>query len=121
MSIIDNIRRRFATVGTDPPFKENEPLDYGAGVIKRIAISRPFMQARAKKYEQHLGKPMIYMNVYLSDPIVRTLIDLPCLYAVKDNFPLISSENVHNWQLLAYMNHYWLLFTFSFFEKMFYN
>ena len=93
MSIIDNIRRRFATIGRDPPFKEDEPLDYGAGVIKRLAISQPFMQARAKKYEQHLGKPMIYMNVYLSDPIVRTLIDLPCLYAVKDNFDIVTDDD----------------------------
>ena len=94
MSIIDNIRRRlFATVGRDPPFEENEPLDYGAGVIKRLAISRPFMQSRAKKYEQHLGKPIIYMNVYLSDPIVRTLIDLPCLYAVKDNFDIVTDDD----------------------------
>ena len=93
MSIIDNIRRRFATLGRDPPFKENEPLDYGAGIIKRLAISQPFMQARAKKYEQHLGKPMIYMNVYLSDPIVRTLIDLPCLYAVKDNFDIVTDDD----------------------------
>ena len=93
MSIIDNIRRRFATIGRDPPFEENEPLDYGAGIIKRLAISKPFMQARAKKYEQHLGKPMIYMNVYLSDPIVRTLIDLPCLYAVKDNFDIVTDDD----------------------------
>ena len=93
MSIIDNIRRRFATIGRDPPFEENEPLDYGAGIIKRLAISQPFMQARAKKYEQHLGKPMIYMNVYLSDPIVRTLIDLPCLYAVKDNFDIVTDDD----------------------------
>ena len=93
MSIIDNIRRRFATIGRDPPFEENEPLDYGAGVIKRLALQQPFMQARAKKYEQHLGKPMIYMNVYLSDPIVRTLIDLPCLYAVKDNFDIVTDDD----------------------------
>ena len=33
------------------------------------------------------------MNVYLSDPIVRTLIDLPCLYAVKDNFDIVTDDD----------------------------
>ena len=33
------------------------------------------------------------MNVYLSDPIVRSLIDLPCLYAVKDNFDIVTADD----------------------------
>ena len=33
------------------------------------------------------------MNIYLSDPIVRTLIDLPCLYAVKDNFDIVTADD----------------------------
>jgi hypothetical protein len=32
------------------------------------------------------------MNIYLSDPIIRTLIDLPCLYAVKDNFDIVTDD-----------------------------
>ena len=33
------------------------------------------------------------MNVYLSDPIVRGLIDLPCFYAVKDNFDIVTEHD----------------------------
>ena len=33
------------------------------------------------------------MNIYLSDPIIRTLIDLPCLYAVKDNFDIVTEDD----------------------------
>jgi len=33
------------------------------------------------------------MNVYLSDPIVRSLIDLPCLYSVKDNFDIVTADD----------------------------
>ena len=76
MSIFDNIRRRFASVGSDPKFEENEPLDYGYGVIRRIKLQNQFGN-QFKKYEEHLGKPRMYMNVYLADPLVRSLIDLP--------------------------------------------
>ena len=43
-----------------------------------------------KDFEPHIGKNRTCMNVYLSDPIVRSLIDLPCLYAVKDNFDIVQ-------------------------------
>jgi hypothetical protein len=33
------------------------------------------------------------MDVYLSDPIVRSLIDLPCFYAVKDNFDIVTDKD----------------------------
>jgi hypothetical protein len=33
------------------------------------------------------------MDVYLSDPIVRSLIDLPCFYAVKDNFDIVTEKD----------------------------
>ena len=35
----------------------------------------------------------MYLNVYLADPIVRTLIDLPCLYAVKDCFDIVTEKD----------------------------
>lgn len=35
----------------------------------------------------------MYLNVYLADPIVRTLIDLPCLYAVKDCFDIVTDDD----------------------------
>ena len=38
MSFIDNIRRRFATVGSNPAYKEDDPRSYGAGVIQRLNI-----------------------------------------------------------------------------------
>ena len=42
---------------------------------------------------RHIGKNRTYMNIYLSDPIIRTLIDLPCLYAVKDNFDIVTEDD----------------------------
>ena len=45
------------------------------------------------QYEEHLGKPRLYMNVYLSDPIVRSLVDLPCFYAVKDGFDIVTEDD----------------------------
>ena len=93
MSLIDRVRRVFATRGSNPPFKENEPLDFGAGVIKRLKLQNNYAGYNIKKYEPHLGKPQTYMNVYLADPIVRTLIDLPCLYAVKDNFDIVTDDD----------------------------
>ena len=92
MSIFDRIRRRFATQGSDPPFKKDDPVSFGAGIIKRLKLSNQFGN-QIKKYEPHIGKPAIYMNVYLSDPIVRTLIDLPCFYAVKDNFDIVTDDD----------------------------
>ena len=93
MSLLDRVRRVFATQGSNPPFKENEPLNFGAGVIKRLKLQNNYAGYNIKKYEPHLGKPQTYMNVYLADPIVRTLIDLPCLYAVKDNFDIVTDDD----------------------------
>ena len=33
------------------------------------------------------------MNVYLADPIVKTLIDLPCLYAAKDGYDIVTDND----------------------------
>ena len=93
MSFIDNVRRRFASVGSNPPYKEDDPRSYGAGVIKRLKINRGFTFGQEKDYEPHIGKNRTYMNIYLSDPIIRTLIDLPCLYAVKDNFDIVTEDD----------------------------
>ena len=92
MSLIDNIRRRFATVGSNPPFKKDDPRSYGAGVIKRIKLQKQG-GFHIKDYESHIGNNRTYMNVYLSDPIVRTMIDLPCFYAVKDNFDIVTEHD----------------------------
>ena len=93
MSFIDNVRRRFASIGSNPTYKKDDPRSYGEGVIKRLKINRGFSVGSAKDYEPHIGKNRTYMNVYLSDPIVRTLIDLPCLYAVKDNFDIVTDDD----------------------------
>ena len=39
MSIIDSIRRTFASTGSTPPFTEDDPVSFGAGVIKRLKLS----------------------------------------------------------------------------------
>ncbi len=93
MSFIDNVRRRFASIGSNPSYKKDDPRSYGEGVIKRLKINRGFSIGQEKDYEPHIGKNRTYMNVYLSDPIVRTLIDLPCLYAVKDNFDIVTDDD----------------------------
>ena len=92
MSLIDNIRRRFATTGSNPPFKKDDPRSFGAGIIKRIKLQRQGGY-QIKDYESHIGNNRTYMNVYLSDPIVRGLIDLPCFYAVKDNFDIVTEHD----------------------------
>ena len=93
MSFIDNVRRRFASLGSNPDYKKDDPRSFGEGVIKRLKINRGFSIGQEKDYEPHIGKNRTYMNVYLSDPIVRTLIDLPCLYAVKDNFDIVTDDD----------------------------
>tara|TARA_R110002110_G_scaffold114827_1_gene284863 strand:+ start:408 stop:1712 length:1305 start_codon:yes stop_codon:yes gene_type:complete len=93
MSLLDNIRRRFAVTGSAPPFEKDEPRSYGDGVIKRIAVSKQGTSFNVKKYEPHIGRPRTYMNVYLADPIVRSLIDLPCFYAVKDNYDIVTADD----------------------------
>ena len=91
MSFLDNIRRRFAVTGSNPPFEKDEPRSFGAGVIKRIKLTNNVVVGN--EYEKHIGQPQTYMRVYLSDPIVRTLIDLPCLYAVKDNYDIVTDDD----------------------------
>jgi hypothetical protein len=93
MSFIDNVRRRFASIGSNPAYKKDDPRSYGEGVIKRLKINRGFTYGQSKDYEPHIGKNRTYMNIYLSDPIIRTLIDLPCLYAVKDNFDIVTEDD----------------------------
>ena len=94
MSFIDRVRRTFARVGGNPAYKKDDPRSYGAGVIQRLKINKGFGGfAQNKDYEPHIGKNRTYMNVYLSDPIVRSLIDLPCLYAVKDNFDIVTADD----------------------------
>ena len=67
---------------------------YGAGVIQRLKINKGVGGfGQNKDFEPHIGKNRTYMNVYLSDPIVRSLIDLPCLYAVKDNFDIVTADD----------------------------
>jgi len=92
MSFIDNVRRRFASIGSNPAYKKDDPRSYGEGVIKRLKINRGFSVGQDKDFEPHIGKNRTYMNIYLSDPIIRTLIDLPCLYAVKDNFDIVTDD-----------------------------
>tara|TARA_R110000744_G_scaffold34230_14_gene80024 strand:+ start:3757 stop:5064 length:1308 start_codon:yes stop_codon:yes gene_type:complete len=94
MSFIDNVRRRFASIGSAPPFKKDDPRSFGAGVIKRLKLQNStFGYSTENKYEEHIGSNRMYLNVYLADPIVRTLIDLPCLYAVKDCFDIVTDDD----------------------------
>ena len=88
-------RRSFATVGQDPPFTKDDPRSYGSGVIRRIKLqdnSSSFGRSSGSK-EPQVGDYRTYMNVYLSDPIVRTLIDLPCLYASKDGYDIVTDND----------------------------
>ena len=85
-------RRSFATKGTNPPFTKDNPRSFGDGVIRRIQLqSNAFGRGGAMK-EPQVGDYRTYMNVYLSDPIVRTLIDLPCLYASKDGYDIVTDN-----------------------------
>jgi len=94
MSFIDNVRRRFASIGSAPTFKKDDPRSYGEGVIKRLKLSNSnYGFQTSDKYEEHIGSNRMYLNVYLADPIVRTLIDLPCLYAVKDCFDIVTDKD----------------------------
>jgi len=89
MGLADRIRRVFATTGSNPNTPVDEPRSYGAGVIRRLKLTNNY---GSRNYEQHIGDNRTYMNVYLSDPIVRSLIDLPCLYAVKDGFDIVTDD-----------------------------
>ena len=89
-------RRSFATKGTNPPFSKDDPRSFGAGVIKRLQLSNQpalFGKAGANVKEPQIGDNRTYMNIYLSDPIVRTLIDLPCMYAAKDGFDIVTDND----------------------------
>ena len=81
--------RKFATKGIDPPFSENEPRSFGEGVIRRIKLQQNY---GGRRYEPQIGNNRKYMEVYLSDPLVRTLIDLPCLYATKDGYDIVTED-----------------------------
>jgi len=85
-------RRKFASVGSNPPFAENQPRDFGAGVIKRIQLQNDSGMF-GSAYEKQIGDARTYMNVYLADPIVKTLIDLPCLYAAKDGYDIVTDND----------------------------
>jgi len=89
MGFGDWISRRFATKGKNPPFKEDEPMGFGEGIIRRLHL---IGQSSAYRYEKHIGDNRKYMNIYLADPIIRTLIDLPCLYAVKDGYDIVTDD-----------------------------
>jgi len=94
MSIFDRVRRTFARVGSNPPTKKDDPVSYGAGIIRRLKLQNKQFTGRGKgEFEPHIGQPRTYMNVYLQDPIIRTLIDLPCFYAVKDNFDIVTEDD----------------------------
>jgi hypothetical protein len=85
-------RRAFATKGSNPPFVEDEPRSFGEGVIKRIQLQEKYGMF-GSNYEKPIGDPRTYMNVYLADPIIRTLIDLPCLYAAKDGYDIVTDND----------------------------
>jgi hypothetical protein len=89
-------KRTFATVGSNPPYNKDEPRSFGAGVIKRIKLqnnSGGNFRGGVNK-EPQVGDYRTYMNVYLSDPIIRTLIDLPCIYAAKDGYDIVTDDEV---------------------------
>ena len=56
MAFLDRVRRVFATTGSEPPFKEDDPVSFGSGIIKRLKLSNDYTYGSKKKYEQHLGK-----------------------------------------------------------------
>ena len=85
-------RRVFASVGSNPSYKKDEPRSYGEGVIKRLKLTDKYGGIGGGDFEKHIGDPKTYMNVYLSDPLVRTLIDLPCLYASKDGWDIVTDD-----------------------------
>ena len=87
-------RRQFATKGTNPPYSKDDPRSYGEGVIRRIQLQQNTGLFGAASHEPQIGDAKTYMNVYLADPIVRTLIDLPCLYAAKDGFDIVTDNDV---------------------------
>jgi len=86
-------RRQFATKGTNPPFTKDSPRSYGEGVIRRLQLQANAFGRGGVDKEPQVGDYRTYMNVYLADPIVRTLIDLPCLYASKDSYDIVTDDD----------------------------
>ena len=87
-------RRKFATKGTNPPYSKDDPRSFGEGVIRRIQLQQNRGMYGTSSHEPQIGDARTYMNVYLADPIVRTLIDLPCLYAAKDGYDIVTDDDV---------------------------
>ena len=109
-------RRSFATKGTNPPFSKDDPRSFGAGVIKRLQLqNQPSLFGKCENLkEPQIGDNRTYMNVYLTDPIVRTLIDLPCMYAAKDGFDIVTDSDEdrdHITELFEQINIEQLLYT----------
>jgi hypothetical protein len=73
MSLLDRVRRVFATQGSDPPFKEDEPLNFGAGVIKRLKLQNNYAGYNIKKYEPHLGKASNIYECIFSRPNCKNI------------------------------------------------
>jgi len=89
-------KREFATVGQNPPYSKDNPRSFGAGVIKRIKLQNNSGYGGyggGSNKEPQVGDYRTYMNVYLSDPIIRTLIDLPCIYAAKDGYDIVTDSD----------------------------
>ena len=42
MSFIDRVRRSFASIGSNPTVKKDDPRSFGAGVIQRLKINKGF-------------------------------------------------------------------------------
>ena len=86
-------RRQFATKGTNPPFTKDSPRSYGEGVIRRLQLQANAFGRGGVDKEPQVGDYRTNMNVYLADPIVRTLIDLPWLYASKDSYDIVTDDD----------------------------
>ena len=59
MSFVDNIRRRFASIGSEPAVKEDDPRSFGEGIIRRIKLQNQQFSSVGKKYEEHIGSPRV--------------------------------------------------------------
>ena len=82
-------RREFAQTGSNPPYKKEDPRSFGEGIIRRIKLNKSRF---GRDFEPQIGDNRRYMDIYLSDPLIRTLIDLPCIYAVKDGYDIVTDN-----------------------------
>ena len=82
-------RREFAQKGSNPPYKKDDPRSFGEGIIRRLKLNRGTF---GREFEPQIGDNRRYMDIYLSDPLIRTLIDLPCIYAVKDGYDIVTDN-----------------------------